>query len=200
MGINHASTERLQQGLQPNAPTDVGGADSTAGATGESPTVPNPPQRDVHGRFLRKNSIAVKTAVYADNLPAAFKELRADIDAIMQSYLVDEGERDLIDVPVRRRQQLENRARVQRRITHLDAALELRGLVDKRGKLRAQWLTMLCSLIDRARALDQLLGLQRRERDSLDSMSPEEWVAREERRRQHDDNVRDDATPDRIDE
>jgi hypothetical protein len=189
MAMNHESTDRLQRGLQPNAATDVGERNRSPTAGGETMVYLLPQKRNAKGRYekVAENEIGNATthALYVQT-PASLAQLRADVDAIMRGYLVDEGERDLIDVPVRRRQQLENRARVERRIRQLDEALELRGVLDRRGKLRQQWLTMLCSLIDRARALDQLLGLQRRERDSLDSMTPEQWVAREERRRQQD--------------
>jgi hypothetical protein len=46
----------------------------------------------------------------------------------------------------------------------LDAALELRGLFDKRGKLRDRWLTQLQGLIRTAQGLDALLGLERRQK------------------------------------
>jgi hypothetical protein len=69
---------------------------------------------------------------------------------------------------------LEYRARVHRRVLQLDAALEVRGLIDRRGKLRVAWISKLESLITTARALDGLLGLGRRAKQ----LPPGEEIAR----------------------
>jgi len=94
--------------------------------------------------------------------------LRDEVEAFLSQTLADEGDPD--DVTVRRAAFLNYRARVHRRIIQLDGMLEIRGLVDKRGKLRASWLQRLEALIATARGLDQLLGLERRQkRVDLDS-------------------------------
>ena len=46
----------------------------------------------------------------------------------------------------------------------LDAAIEVRGLFDRRGKLRVAWLQQLQSLINTAKGIDSLLSLDRREK------------------------------------
>ena len=52
-----------------------------------------------------------------------------------------------------------------RRVLQIDAAIELRGLFDKRGKMRLAWLAQLQSLINTARSLDRAhLGLERRQK------------------------------------
>jgi hypothetical protein len=78
----------------------------------------------------------------------------------MASVVADEGDPE--DVPARRKSLLEYRGRIHRRIVQLDTALELRGLIDKRGKLRVAWLQQLSSFITTAKSLDQLLGLARK--------------------------------------
>ena len=50
----------------------------------------------------------------------------------------------------------------------LDAAIELRGLFDKRGKLRVAWLGQLQALINAAKAIDSLLGVERRQKPVAD--------------------------------
>jgi hypothetical protein len=40
--------------------------------------------------------------------------------------------------------------------------LELKGLTDRRGKLRTAWIQMLSTLIEKARGLDVTLGLERK--------------------------------------
>jgi hypothetical protein len=75
---------------------------------------------------------------------------------------VDEG--DTSEVPTRRRALLNYRARLHRRILQLDTAIELRGLFDKRGKVRLAWLQRLEGLIAAAKGLDSLLGLERRQK------------------------------------
>jgi hypothetical protein len=59
----------------------------------------------------------------------------------------------------RERSQLEYRSMLHRRIHQLQDAIDHFGLFDRRGKLRALWLSMLKNFIAEARALDALLGL-----------------------------------------
>ena len=122
---------------------------------------PTRPDRDTNGRFTKGNQVALSTGFYAKTLPPEYVALRDEARAFLEGALVDEGEKPE-DVPVRRRSLLEYRARIHRRILQLDAALDLRGMVDKRGKLRATWLQRFESLISTAKAIDSLLGLERR--------------------------------------
>ena len=124
--------------------------------------------------FVRGTLAAVTHALRATHLPADLAYLPAEIDAWMGSVLTDEGEPD--DVPTRRRALLEYRGRLHRRIVQLDTALELRGLIDKRGKLRVAWLQQLASLIASAKGIDSLLGLERRAR-SLSVGGPASYLA-----------------------
>ena len=75
--------------------------------------------------------------------------------------VTDEGD---AEISTRRRSLLEYRARLPRRILQLDDALERYGLFGRRSGLRAAWLRRLESLISTAKALDQFLGLERRQR------------------------------------
>jgi hypothetical protein len=128
--------------------------------------------RDRHGRFAKGNHIgprfepsnvaAVSHGLHARDLPPELAGLRDEVAAFLTGALVDEGDAD--DVPARRRALLEYRARLHRRILQLDSALEVRGLVDRRGKLRVAWLQQLAGLIERARGLDVTLGLARRQK------------------------------------
>lgn len=121
---------------------------------------PNRPGRDDLGRFAPGNYEAVTHALRAAALPPQLAHLDAEIAAWMGAALADEGNLD--ELSARRRALLENRGRIQRRIVQLDAALELRGLMDRRGRLRVAWLQRLEGLVNQARALDALLGLERK--------------------------------------
>lgn len=95
--------------------------------------------------------------------PAELSALRDEVNAFLTASVADDGGES--EVPTRRRSLHEYRARIHRRIVQLDAAIELRGQFDKKGKLRVAWVTKLESLISTARAIDNLLGLERRAKD-----------------------------------
>ena len=118
--------------------------------------------RDEKGRFQRGNESAVTTGLRAQRLPEQFAHLRAEVQAFVDATLIDEGDPD--SAPARRRALLEYRGRLDRRIRQLDDALELRGLLDRKGKLRTAWLQQLAGLIEKARSLDVTLGLERRQK------------------------------------
>src|SRR2546421_10869836 len=101
--------------------------------------LPKPSDRDRRGRFLTGNQAAVTHALHAEHVP---DEFTSAAERFLAAALVDEGE----EPPVRRRAQIENQARLFRRVLQLDAALERHGIFDRRGKLRVQWLTKLESI------------------------------------------------------
>ena len=138
------------------------------------PAAPNPPDRDGQGRFAPGNQVgattqfspsnwaAMRHALNSDRWPPGLEVLKTEVEQFFGQMLADEG--DPSDVSARRGALLNYRARLHRRILQLDAALEQRGLVDKRGKLRVTWLQQLGGLIEKARALDITLGLARRQK------------------------------------
>ena len=93
-------------------------------------------------------------------MPAEFEHLQAEVRQFVADALVDEG--DVGQIPARRRVLIEYRARLHRRIVQLDAVLERRGLTDSSGTLRVAWLQQLQSLMNAAKGIDALLGLQQR--------------------------------------
>ncbi len=126
-----------------------------------APATPTLPERGEDGQFLPGNRAAVTHGFYATgDVPAEFAHLQAEVAEFVANALVDEG--DAAQIPARRLALLEYRARLHRRIGQLDAALELRGLTDSSGKLRATWLQQLQNLIGTAKGIDSLLGLQKR--------------------------------------
>ena len=101
-------------------------------------------------------------------LPDVFEALEADVQALLDGSVADDGGVD--EIPTRRLSQHQYRAALHRQILRLNAALDAHGLFDRRGKLRVLWLGKLESLIREARLLDQSLGLGRRSRNvSLDA-------------------------------
>jgi hypothetical protein len=129
---------------------------SASGST--TAAAPSAPARDAHGRFQPGNLEALKHALRTDQVPPEFATLSAEVEAFVAGCLVDDGD----DVSTRRRSLLNYRARLHRRILQLDGALELRGLIDKRGRLRVSWLQQLQGLMGQAKAIDAQLGLDRR--------------------------------------
>lgn len=98
----------------------------------------------------------------SDRLPPEFAHLAAELLEFEQASIADDGGAET--VAHRRRSPHGYRAPLHRRIVQLDSAMELKGLFDKRGKLRVPWLQQRQSLINRAKGIDSLLGLDRRPR------------------------------------
>ena len=146
------------------------------------PTAPNR-RKPNRGWFKKGNIVALTTGMDSDQLPAGFDHVRAEVDAFVAGALVDEGDIPA-DIPIRRKAQLEYRARLHRRILQLDSALELRGPIDRRGKLRVAWLSKLESLISAAVRIDSLLGLARRARRT---QTPIEWLTSLDEQKGRDD-------------
>jgi hypothetical protein len=138
-----------------------------------APAVPNASGRGADGRFLPGNLAAVKHALRTDRLPPEFAQLAVEVDDYMSASITDDG--GASEVPARRRSLHEYRARIHRRVLQLDAAIEMRGLFDKRGKLRVAWLQQLQSLINTAKGIDSLLGLERRQK-TIANMSAEDYI------------------------
>lgn len=147
-----------------------------------APDGPGPgprPGRDAKGRFVVGHRETLIHGEHSARFPPGFEHLEQQVSDFVAGCLVDEADAD--DLPTRRRSLLEYRARLHRRILMLDAALEQRGILDRRQKLRTTWLSTLSALIERCRTLDLVLGLERRQRPVE---SPREWLMRlsEERR------------------
>lgn len=129
----------------------------------DAPTVPSAPDRDPKsGRFLPGHFSSTRHALRTDRLPPEFEHLAAELEEFATASIADDGGADAITA--RRRSLHTYRARVHRRIAQLDGAIELRGLFDKRGKLRVAWLQQLQGLIRTAQGIDSLLGLERRQK------------------------------------
>lgn len=131
-------------------------ADRPADSTTVDPRIPPSPDRDARGLFLRGNRVAVRHGLRAQIRDALAAE-RQDFE---HASLIDDGGAEAI--PTRRRSLHTYRARLHTHIHQLSDALEQYGLFDHRGHLRSAWLQRLEGLIDRARALDATLGLDRR--------------------------------------
>lgn len=116
-------------------------------------------ERDGRGRFLPGHSTRLVPGLHRDQWPPELAALRDEIDDVLERMIADDGGAG--EISTRRRALLEDFARIQRRVTQLDSMLELRGLIDKRGKLRVAWLQRLEGLVATARALASMLGLQR---------------------------------------
>lgn len=140
------------------------------GETSETPSSPTLGDRDARGRFLPGNAAAWQHGLDGE-LPRELVVLNEQVSAFLAACLTDEA--DAGDLPARRRALLDYRARLHRRILMLDAALELRGMTDTNGKLRAAWLQRLEGLINTARALDNQLGLERRAKAAI---TPLDWI------------------------
>jgi hypothetical protein len=113
---------------------------------------------------------------------SAAHELAEHRRAYVEASIADDGGES--ETPTRRRSLHEYRGRLHVHIGQLSGAIEQHGLFDRRGRLRATWLQRLEGLIDRARAIDQTLGLSRRSRP-VESAADiiREYRAREEAQR-----------------
>lgn len=121
---------------------------------------PRPEGRDAHtGRFVAGNSAARTHGLSSPRIEAA---LLAEGDAFLSQSIADDGGEG--EVPARRRSLHVYRARLHMRIEQMSAALDTHGMFDTRGKLRERWIKRLESLISRAQALDNTLGLARKQR------------------------------------
>jgi hypothetical protein len=155
------------------------------------PTVPNAPARDAEtGRFLPGNFAASQHALRSDRLPPEFTHLAAELAEFADASIADDGGVEAITA--RRRSLHTYRARIHRRVAQLDGAIELRGLFDKRGKLRVAWLQQLQGLIRTAQGLDSVLGLERRTRD-VGQMTLEQYVELERERQNAHGNEREES-------
>jgi hypothetical protein len=168
--ISSSDLPGVQPGVQQIAETgaDAGGNGASASSAENEPVALDALRagRDVKGHFRAGHRLNIVGGQKSDRLPAGLDYLQVDVDRFISGSLIDEGDQQ--DIPVRRRAQLEYRARLHRRILQLDAVLDQRGLVDRRGKLRVAWLSQLQSLIAAAVTIDKLLGLERKQKVALD--------------------------------
>lgn len=195
MNRGHDVQPMVQQIAQSDAARTEGGPSATSAVSGSDsqPVIPNASGRDRAGRFVPGHRINISTGSDTERLPVGLEQLQHQIDTFINGCLADEADDDL---PTRRKALLEYRARLHRRIIQLDAVLETRGLLDRRQKLRTQWLSMLCTLIEKARALDVTLGLERRQKD-IGSMDLQTWL---QQGGNHGDPPDDSATEPRADQ
>lgn len=118
---------------------------------------PYGPERDAAtGRFAPNHTVSVKHALFSARDLAGLDDR---IRTLTDESIADMGGPE--NVSTRARLLIENRLRLQRRIEQVDAALEVKGVMDGKGKLRAAWLQRLEGLIATAKAIDAQLGLQR---------------------------------------
>lgn len=151
------------------APTSAPSADGAPDGPGTGPTA----GRDSRGRFAPGHRLTTIHGGYSARYPPGFEHLERDVADFVAGSLVDEGDFD--DLTTRHKALLSYRARLHRRILQLDAALEARGILDRRQKLRTTWLSTLSALIERCRQIDLVLGLERRQKPVE---SPREWLQR----------------------
>jgi hypothetical protein len=149
------------------------------GETPQVSTVAPNGQRPNSGRFTpghTRGRLPGGTGLYSDHLPRDLEYIAAEVERFNTGSLVDEG--DVDEIPTRRRSQLQYRGLVHRNIHAVAGALAQRGLVDRRGKLRVQWISKLESLIATAVRIDNLLGLERRPKNAnaLNAESAEEFL------------------------
>ena len=145
---------------------------------------PNHRERDALGRFLPLHVENVTTGLSLPanrRLPPHLEFIRQEVERFEAGQLADEGESEA-DIPTRRRSELRYRTFIHRNILGVAAALEHKGIFDKHGKLRLQWLGKIESLINTAVRLDGLLGLDRRRKD-LNTMDVSEILAAVKRER-----------------
>jgi hypothetical protein len=116
--------------------------------------------RNELGRIVSGNRVAVKTALQTDREFDEFAWCRREGQILLELQVMDEGEGPEC-IPARRRSLLEYRALMHSKILQVNHALDRRGMVDRRGKLRDRWLNQLQSLVSTALAIDRQLGLER---------------------------------------
>jgi hypothetical protein len=176
--MQRADVQQVVQQVAPDvAPDAQDRAPVSEGSNGLD--VPTALGRDPQGRFRPGHRENLTTGMHTERSPLGLEHLQDQVDHFVRGCLIDEADPE--DVPTRRMALIEYRARLHRRILQLDAALELRGLLDRRQKLRTQWLQQLGTLIEKARALDITLGLERRQRNVTES--PQQWAERMQRER-----------------
>ncbi len=112
------------------------------------PALPTAPRRKANRTSFKKGHTlgAMTHGLYSDRHP----EAGAIVEAALKfeaDQLIDEGEAEA-DIHSRRRRLITYRSRIlDKNILKLAVALEERGIVDKRGKLRVAWISKLESLI-----------------------------------------------------
>jgi hypothetical protein len=142
--------------------------------------------RSATGQFVPAHFGAFRGGLHTDRVPPELEFLETERRRFLDQAYADDGvtlddgisaderERRLLEIPRRRRGNLEARAMLHRRIHQLDHALDVYGLFARDGKLRERWLSQLASLITAALAIDRLLGLHRVARDTAPTIA--DWI------------------------
>ena len=124
----------------------------------QRPVQPEASQRGPDGRFLPGNTLALTHGLRSQERgDGAVDDLQSGVESFVTGVL---GHEPAPAPSPLRRSLLEYRARLHRRILQLDDALERHGLLDSRRRLRGRWLQRLESMINTAKGLDQVLGLE----------------------------------------
>lgn len=122
-----------------------------------APASPYGPGRDATtGRFAPNHTASAKHGLFSARDLAGLDER---ISTLTAQAIADMGGEE--NVSVRARLAIETRFRLQRRLEQIDAAIEVKGIMDSRGKLRSAWLQRLEGLSGAIRAIDAQLGLRR---------------------------------------
>lgn len=148
-------------------------AGKTGSELGACPTIAHdlsPIRRDERGRVRDPESarqLGTRTqfgpgnaAAVTHGIHARAFEAQAEVAGMLDRYVADEG--GLSEVPARRLDLLQNRAKVQRAFDRLSDTLDRLGLFDRRGRLRVAWLQRLEGLAGMLVRHDAILGLDRR--------------------------------------
>lgn len=116
--------------------------------------------------MLPGNRVALRHGLSATQV---HEELAREREEFVSASVADDGGPN--DISTRRRSLHGYRGRLHVHIGQVSAALETFGVFDKRGRLRVTWIQQLANLIDRARGLDQTLGLERRAKHAPTSLA-----------------------------
>ena len=117
---------------------------------------------DARGKFTPGNREAVKTLRYTRRWPP---ELLAEVDTFFRNSISDDGGHS--EIATRRLSLHRYRSEVHGLVLATGAAIKRHGLEDRHGRIRLPWVKQYESLVRTAMQIDQVLGLDRRQRDAL---------------------------------
>jgi hypothetical protein len=145
-----------------------------ANADTDSNSKPPNPGRNARGQFLAGNTASVSTGLYSPRMASLMAEVRVEFE---QASVAEDP---AATKSTRRRSLHGYRASLHAEIAALQSALEVHGVFDKYGRPRA-WIGVKLALQARALQIDQLLGLETREKEVV---GLHEQLAAAERERQ----------------